>query len=176
MSVSQVWRDIRYGCEYQLNFWNMDAPVNQFVLHSYGDQNYPDQLDPIIGKNLAFKAEERRPFGSVLIWEQIPAEWFYSSHSVPQVKMWVDEYPVLCATGNCDYVYSAMNPVITSYTLNGKTLTIGGVDLPATDISVQMGYVACDIDDVANPATATQIVCELRDTVPAGKWLPQVID
>ena len=58
MSVSQVWRDIRYGCEYQLNFWNMDAPVNQFVLHSYGDQNYPDQLDPIIGKNLAFKAKE----------------------------------------------------------------------------------------------------------------------
>ena len=25
LSVGQVWRDIRYGCEYQLNFWNMDA-------------------------------------------------------------------------------------------------------------------------------------------------------
>lgn len=83
----------------------MDAEVGQFVLHSYGDPNFPDLLDPIIGLNLEYKAVERRPFGSVLIWEQIPAEWFYTSHSLPQVKMWVDDFPVLCATGNCNYEY-----------------------------------------------------------------------
>ena len=47
----------------------MDASVGQFVLQSYGDPAVPDQLDPIIGLNLVYKAEERRPVGSVLIWE-----------------------------------------------------------------------------------------------------------
>jgi hypothetical protein len=77
LSVAAVWNDIRYGCEYQLNFWNMDASVGQFELLSYGDPDYPDAIDastgevmdPIIGKNLWYSATERRAFGSVLIWE-----------------------------------------------------------------------------------------------------------
>lgn len=49
LSVAAVWNDIRYGCEYQLNFWNMDASVGQFVLHSYGDQNFPNAIDAYTG-------------------------------------------------------------------------------------------------------------------------------
>jgi hypothetical protein len=69
--------------------------------------------------------------------------------------MWVDDYPVLCAGGNCDYEYLERDPVVTGYTLSGTSLTIDGTDLPTTDITVQMGYVACVIDDATTPATST---------------------
>ena len=163
------------GCEYQINLWGLDEAVAQFELKSAGDPNFPtsDVNAPIVGKNLQYGKAERRAFGGALIWQSIPAEWFFTAHETPQVKAWVDGLPALCAGGNCDFSYEQRQPLITSYTLSGTSLSISGSNLPTTGLTVEMGYVPCALDGSESDSA---IACTLNDTVPAGTWKPQVKD
>ena len=173
-SVYDTWSRSEMGCEYQINLWGLDESVLQFELKSFGDPTFPAAgTDPIIGKNLVYGAHERRPFGSVLIWQSIPAEWFFTAHETPQVKMWVDNLPALCSGGNCDFSYEQRQPLITSYTLSGTSLSITGSNLPTTGFTVEMGHVTCGTPDTS---TDSSIVYTLPNTVPAGRWKPRVVD
>ena len=64
------------GCEYQIDFWGMSAPVDQYEIKSYPPT-------PIEGKNLAYTTAERRAYGDSLIWWSIPPEWFFTVHETP---------------------------------------------------------------------------------------------
>jgi hypothetical protein len=152
-SVYDTWSRGEMGCEYQINLWGLDESVLQFELKSFGDPAVPTiGTDPIIGKNLVYSAHERRPFGDVLIWQSIPAEWFFTAHETPQVKMWVDDLPALCAGGNCDFSYEQRQPLITSYTLTGTSLSITGSNLPTAGFTVEMGFVPCVVDSASTDA------------------------
>jgi hypothetical protein len=87
--------------------------VGQYEIVSY-------PLAPIDGKNLYYTAYERRAFGGSLIWKSIPAEWFYTAHETPQLKVWIDNLPALCTGINCDFTYEERAGLISSYTLSGS--------------------------------------------------------
>ena len=61
---------------------------------------------------------------------------------------------------------------ITSQTLSGDTLTIGGTNLPTTDVRVRFANSECS--EVT--ASATEITCTLNFSAAAGSWSVRVSD
>ena len=78
----------------------------------------------------------------------------------------------VCPDFNCDYVYISTTSLVTSQSLSGTRVTIGGVDLPTGDIQVKLSNSECEIVS----ASATQIECDLTIQPAAGSWSVRVTD
>ena len=113
-----------------------------------------------------------RPFGESLVWHVIPADYFYTRETNPQVKVTVDDMPALSTGMMCDYTYFEGESCITGFTLSGTELTITGSDFVTddTEMEIEMGRLACTNIIVAE--TADQITCDLSGELPAGSWYP----
>jgi hypothetical protein len=87
----------------------------------------------------------------------------YTSVSKPQVLVTIDEIQAACANADCDYEYVDTTPEVTSQDVNGLDVTIGGTDLPTTDISLIFGGAPCG----AITGDSTSLSCTL-DHLPYG--------
>ena len=81
--------------------------------------------------------------------------------------------PALCVGLQCHYGYYDGAGVITGFTWDSSTLAlvITGTDL-GTPTEITMGRIACS--NIV--ASLTQINCDLASDLPAGSWLPIVIE
>ena len=131
-------------------------------------------MAPLEGKNLKYHQKETRPFGQSLVYKVIPPDYFYTIEEKPQVIVNIDEYPALCVNLDCDYTYIEQQSEITAFTVSGDDVTITAKSLKTLDpdYTVKIANIECEITS----QTETEIQCVMQSSIPAGAWLPRVLD
>ena len=104
-----------------------------------------------------------------MIWHTIPAEYFFTHETAPQIKVSIDGMPALCTGMACHYNYIVQESQVTAYALAGRKLTITGTTL-VEPVKIEMGFIDCENIVVAE--SADSITCDLTDEIPVGSWLP----
>jgi len=79
-----------------------------------------------------------RPFGTSLVWQVIPGDYFYTRESKPQVIVQVDDMLAMCTGLACDYDYFEEESVIEGFVKSGLQLTITGQNLGEPN-TIEMG-------------------------------------
>ena len=163
-SLETTYSKSSMGKEYQINFFGVSAEVGQYRMIS-------SNTDPLVGVDMVNEKSVVRAFGTNLVWQVIPADYFYTRHADPQVVVEIDSMPAVCASTECDYVYYDGTSQITAFELSAQQLTITGINF-GTPLKVEMGFVDCSNIE----ASATSITCDLAYDLPGGSWYPVVIE
>ena len=129
---------------------------------------------PIVGTEIVTEESVVRPYGSSLVWEVIPGDYFYTRHSLPQVVVEVDDMPTICSGLECSYNYYVGLGKITGFSRDGLALTITGEFLINQPTRIEMGYIDCS--NIVLAMTMDSITCDLANEIPAGSWYPKVFD
>jgi hypothetical protein len=131
--------------------------------------------NPLMNRtNIQYEATTVEDFNANYFYEPIPYDFLYLPNLNPAINVQVNGVEAICATSDmdCSYEYIEPTALITSYDLQGTLLTIGGTNLPTSNI--RLITFANNVCNVVS-ATTTQIVCSLPSTT-AGDWRPVVID
>jgi hypothetical protein len=84
------------------------------------------------------------PYGfNNIFYEPIPFEFLYTNETTPQVIVSVDGIPAVCGSLECGFTYVQPTAMINTYTLSGTTLTINGVSLPTSIVSLTLSNIPC---------------------------------
>eukprot|EP00361_Fabrea_salina_P003869 CAMPEP_0202427040 /NCGR_PEP_ID=MMETSP1345-20130828/1320_1 /ASSEMBLY_ACC=CAM_ASM_000843 /TAXON_ID=342563 /ORGANISM="Fabrea Fabrea salina" /LENGTH=3382 /DNA_ID=CAMNT_0049037631 /DNA_START=76 /DNA_END=10221 /DNA_ORIENTATION=+ len=108
---------------------------------------------------------------STQFWFVIPSDFLRTSHSSLQLKVSVDDRPVVCK-GDCSFTYSSESPEITAFSESAGTVTILGTNFPQDSslLTVTLGGVPCEVTSNSE----TEIQCTKPSEATAGDWKPQV--
>jgi len=150
------WENAR---KFAITFVDLEQDVPQCTIKS-------GVITPMTGNNVQFSSQTLQEYGQTIMFEPIPMEMLYAAATKPQILVNVDGIPAACANLNCDYLYVDLPSLVTSQSLTGNTLTIGGTNLPTNLLDVKLGDVGC------GPTTSdgTQIVCTLLSGASAGTY------
>lgn len=128
---------------------------------------------PLTGNAVVFETETIREYGQNLMFEPVPLSMLYTDAQQPQVLLTVNGIEGVCPEFNCDYIYVSTSSLITSQSLSGSRVTVGGVDLPTSnELQVKLSNAQCSIVS----ASSTQITCDLDILPAAGSWNVKVTD
>lgn len=135
-----------------------------------------DVANELTGYNLSLSQSTIVEGGTNLFFEPIPAEMLFTSVTVPQVEVIVDELQAACANANCDYAYvdNAAEVTSQSYSDADLVITIGGTNLPtdSATTSVIFGGATCG----AISGDATSLTCTLAHAPYGGDHNVELYD
>ena len=88
--------------------------------------------NPITGNSPQLTVTTIREYGVNRYWDVIPYEYLMADMKEALIEITVDGLEAICPTMDCSYAYVAddADMAISSQTLNGLTLTVGGIKLP----------------------------------------------
>lgn len=163
-----VWNGFDYhynvdGLDFLLRFHGVKGPLSQVKLH-------PSATKPLTGVNLVIESVEYDAYGPNVYYDVLPFEQLYTYDTAPPVRAKIDGMPVLCKSTECAYTYEDGSAEVQAFSVAATTVTITGVDLPTSEISVRFANQACEVSS----SDASQIVCTLPAPVAAGTWVPEV--
>jgi len=135
-SYTHMYRE--NGVEFIMIFKGYKGDVPKCTIKS-------DTTTPIAGgTNIVYTVETIRTHGTNLFFEPIPMEMMYTDEQKPQVLVTTEGLPAVCINkSQCDYSYIAPTAEITGQSLSNLDLTIGGTNLPTTDVVVDFGLTSC---------------------------------
>lgn len=145
------WENYR---KFFISFDDYPGAIDQCTVQSSTDVGYE-----LTGNSPTFTSETLVDAGSNLFFEPIPMEMLYTSETLPQVLVTIDDLPAACANVDCDYEYVTTTSEITGFSVSGTSVTITGTDLPTTDITVEFGGATCGTisgDSTSLSCTLTQ--------------------
>lgn len=99
-------------------------------------------------------------------------EFLYTNVNKPQVLLTIDDLPAACANVDCDYEYVTSTSEVTSQSLSSLDLTIGGTNLPTSDVTVYFGGAPCSSIN----SDGSSITCTLDWAPYGGDHLVEVYD
>lgn len=153
------------GIDWRIYFNRMSTGLSQFIFH----KSYTDVLD---GNDVTIYENELKPYGPNAMIEVLPFEMLYTAETQPQVIVMIDDYPALCATTECGYVYETTDALITGVAVTGTNVVLTGVSFPVDDIiSITFGYELC----VTSSTSDTSITCDLESAWVGGSWFPKIL-
>lgn len=153
------------GIDWRIYFNRMSAGLTQFVFH----KSYTDVLD---GNDVTIYENELKPYGPNAMIDVLPFEMLYTAETQPQVIVMIDDYPALCATTECGYVYETTDALITGVAVTGTNVVLTGVSFPVDDIiSIKFGQELC----VTSSTSETSITCDLESAWVGGSWFPKIL-
>ena len=153
------------GIDWRIYFNRMSAGLSQFIFHS-------SDTDVLSGNDVTIYENELKPYGPNAMIDVLPFEMLFTAETQPQVIVMIDDYPALCATTECGYVYESTAALITGVAVTGTNVVLTGVSLPIDDIiSIKFGQELC----VTSSTSETSITCDLESAWVGGQWFPKIL-